>query len=264
MHAITNFDLNHYDIRHILESSRLPIGKGASKRLRKNSFEEVLKLSKKNIDKNFPAPEHQVLDTATSSRHDHDHDHRHDHTDTSNDHQDNVQSNALAPMPPTDLSQNPNSNLGDYSSTGGTSTAGLESDPAGDGMSVVDGTTNLELDEDFQFFTGDQFFLRQNPSFLNLFAAVSGSSCDSNGVELEDLTMNEAAGGGGGGGAASTDISWSELQQIETQEFPDFHDFFSHENDADFENPSLLDGFNGSAEGGSEQWSVSEQLEKLV
>ncbi|KAK8632748.1 hypothetical protein V6N13_073129 [Hibiscus sabdariffa] len=46
--AITNFDMNEYDLKGILRSSKLPIGKGASKLLLKSSVDEVIR-KKRNI-----------------------------------------------------------------------------------------------------------------------------------------------------------------------------------------------------------------------
>ncbi|GMI70978.1 hypothetical protein HRI_000767100 [Hibiscus trionum] len=46
--AITNFDINEYDLKGILQSSKLPIGKGASKLLLKSSVDEVIR-KKRNV-----------------------------------------------------------------------------------------------------------------------------------------------------------------------------------------------------------------------
>ncbi|PON58114.1 hypothetical protein PanWU01x14_168840 [Parasponia andersonii] len=65
MKAVTNFDLNHYDIKSILESKMLPIGKGASKLLKMTEVDEVLKFKRKdNNNQNFTALQLQ-LDTST-------------------------------------------------------------------------------------------------------------------------------------------------------------------------------------------------------
>ncbi|PON91665.1 hypothetical protein TorRG33x02_124960 [Trema orientale] len=66
MKAVTNFDLNHYDIRSILESKMLPIGRGASKLLKMTEVDEVLQFKRKdnNNNQNFTALQLQ-LDTST-------------------------------------------------------------------------------------------------------------------------------------------------------------------------------------------------------
>ncbi|KAK8628742.1 hypothetical protein V6N13_009325 [Hibiscus sabdariffa] len=46
--AITNFNMNEYDLKGILQSSKLPIGKGASKLLLKSSVDEVIR-KKRNV-----------------------------------------------------------------------------------------------------------------------------------------------------------------------------------------------------------------------
>ncbi|XP_065616158.1 AP2-like ethylene-responsive transcription factor PLT2 [Quercus suber] len=42
MRAVTNFDLSNYNVKDISESARLPIGKGASKLIKKTPVEDVL------------------------------------------------------------------------------------------------------------------------------------------------------------------------------------------------------------------------------
>ncbi|MBA0687730.1 hypothetical protein Goari_015239 [Gossypium aridum] len=49
--AITNFDIFEYDLVNILQSSKLPIGKGASKLLMKSSMEDVIRKKKNLIGK---------------------------------------------------------------------------------------------------------------------------------------------------------------------------------------------------------------------
>ncbi|KAG4177498.1 hypothetical protein ERO13_A11G310632v2 [Gossypium hirsutum] len=49
--AITNFDIFEYDLMNILQSSKLPIGKGASKLLMKSSMEDVIRRKKNLIGK---------------------------------------------------------------------------------------------------------------------------------------------------------------------------------------------------------------------
>lgn len=62
--AVTNFDLNHYDIRSILESQKLPIGKGASKLLKMTAVDDVLHFKRNNHDKQKVPPALQLrLDT---------------------------------------------------------------------------------------------------------------------------------------------------------------------------------------------------------
>lgn len=65
MKAVTNFDLNHYDIQSILESSKLPIGKGASKLLKKASVNDLLQ-KKKNNGKH-PILQLHILDSSDTS-----------------------------------------------------------------------------------------------------------------------------------------------------------------------------------------------------
>ncbi|MBA0830137.1 hypothetical protein Goarm_014682, partial [Gossypium armourianum] len=50
--AITNFDINEYDLNDILQSSKLPIGKGASKLLQKSSIEDVIRKKRCVSDRN--------------------------------------------------------------------------------------------------------------------------------------------------------------------------------------------------------------------
>lgn len=50
MRAVTNFDLSNYNVKDITESARLPIGKGASKLIKKTPVEDVL-LKKTNTRK---------------------------------------------------------------------------------------------------------------------------------------------------------------------------------------------------------------------
>ncbi|TYI10552.1 hypothetical protein ES332_A09G149200v1 [Gossypium tomentosum] len=50
--AVTNFDINEYDLNDILQSSKLPIGKGASKLLQKSSIEDVIRKKRCVSDRN--------------------------------------------------------------------------------------------------------------------------------------------------------------------------------------------------------------------
>ncbi|TYI65213.1 hypothetical protein E1A91_D09G142200v1 [Gossypium mustelinum] len=50
--AITNFDINEYDLNDILQSSKLPIGKGASKLLQNSSIEDVIRKKRCVSDRN--------------------------------------------------------------------------------------------------------------------------------------------------------------------------------------------------------------------
>ncbi|XP_057982441.1 AP2-like ethylene-responsive transcription factor PLT1 [Malania oleifera] len=47
MKAVTNFDLSHYDVKSILGSNTLPIGKGASRLLKKTSVNDVISRRRK-------------------------------------------------------------------------------------------------------------------------------------------------------------------------------------------------------------------------
>ncbi|KAK8712078.1 hypothetical protein V6N13_147330 [Hibiscus sabdariffa] len=50
--AVTNFDMNEYDLTTILKSSKLPIGKGASKLLMKSSIDDVIRKKRNRADDN--------------------------------------------------------------------------------------------------------------------------------------------------------------------------------------------------------------------
>ncbi|GMI65739.1 hypothetical protein HRI_000243200 [Hibiscus trionum] len=50
--AVTNFDMNEYDLMTILQSSKLPIGKGASKLLMKSSIDDVIRKKTNPIHNN--------------------------------------------------------------------------------------------------------------------------------------------------------------------------------------------------------------------
>lgn len=283
LHAITNFDLNHYDIKYILESSKLPIGKGASKMLKMTAVEEVIQLSRKTWNNRFPVLELQAQETPIISNLDH-----HDHQIIISDQPTPHPESQSFPSPATENAkkeldrQNPCSYLADSSPemTGSSTFVGGVSDDHGDDQSIINGIENLEL-EDLQLFDQDRFYLHQNPSFdqslhhhdyqmqnpgndqgqlqrnpsfLNLFtSAGSGSRSNDDQKHAGNRTMSAEVGDQYDidGDGASTDIFWNEFQRIGTT---DFHDFFSHDhrniNEAEFpnllQNPSFLDGFNGS------------------
>ncbi|KAK8688962.1 hypothetical protein V6N13_087693 [Hibiscus sabdariffa] len=50
--AVTNFDMNEYDLITILKSPKLPIGKGASKLLMKSSIDDVIRKKRNSADNN--------------------------------------------------------------------------------------------------------------------------------------------------------------------------------------------------------------------
>lgn len=77
--AVTNFDLSNYEVKSILESEKLPIGKGASKFIRYNSVDDVV-LKKRNSENiatvcpqlgssssSQPRPQNQALEQLSSS-----------------------------------------------------------------------------------------------------------------------------------------------------------------------------------------------------
>ncbi|GAV88674.1 hypothetical protein CFOL_v3_32096 [Cephalotus follicularis] len=47
LRAITNYDINQYDVKSILESAKLPIGKGASKLIKRASVDDVVQTEKR-------------------------------------------------------------------------------------------------------------------------------------------------------------------------------------------------------------------------
>ncbi|XP_050121329.1 AP2-like ethylene-responsive transcription factor PLT2 [Malus sylvestris] len=52
--SVTNFDRNQYDVKRILESPMIPIGKGASKMLRWSSADDVLESRRNNTEQKTP------------------------------------------------------------------------------------------------------------------------------------------------------------------------------------------------------------------
>ncbi|KAM2229912.1 hypothetical protein ACFX1S_014380 [Malus domestica] len=52
--SVTNFDRNQYDVKRILESPMIPIGKGASKMLRWSSADDVLESRRNNTEQKIP------------------------------------------------------------------------------------------------------------------------------------------------------------------------------------------------------------------
>lgn len=63
--AITNFDINKYDVQQILDSSKFPIEKGASKTLRRTSVDDVLRKRRKT--RNIPLLKLNVDSSGNSS-----------------------------------------------------------------------------------------------------------------------------------------------------------------------------------------------------
>lgn len=70
MQAVTNFDVNHYDIKAILGSPKLPIGKGASKPLKRALVKDLLQQKRENDTKN-PILRLHILDSSSSNTYNH-------------------------------------------------------------------------------------------------------------------------------------------------------------------------------------------------
>ncbi|KAK8495259.1 hypothetical protein V6N12_036933 [Hibiscus sabdariffa] len=51
---VTNFDMNEYDLFTIFESSKLPIGKGASKLLTESSIDDIIRKKRHQNEKGKP------------------------------------------------------------------------------------------------------------------------------------------------------------------------------------------------------------------